>query len=124
MDIILNGFGEVIEKLEQKRNQLVDSFETIYSTELARFYQKQEIIQQNQLDVQNVNLIYKELSEFMARNPDGKVLAKINDISDFMVKTTDDLEHMNSMESLEQSQCQVSDGIVDADQLGGVQAGV
>ena len=47
----------------------------------------------------------------MARNPDGKVLAKINDISDFMVKTTDDLEHMNSMESLEQSQCQVSQGL-------------
>ena len=34
----MNGFGEVIEKLEQKRNQLVDNFETIYATELARFY--------------------------------------------------------------------------------------
>lgn len=44
------------------------------------------------IDIDNSDLIYKELEEFMYKNSNAKLLTRINDISDFMSKTTEDME--------------------------------
>jgi hypothetical protein len=50
-------------------------------------------------------MIYKELQGFIERNSDAKILTKINDISDFMNKSIEDLEKITRIKSLDRQQC-------------------
>ncbi len=58
---IMKGFGEVIARLEMKRDQLKDEFEAKYDDELQKFLIKQEMIHNNSEEIENIDLIYKEL---------------------------------------------------------------
>ena len=55
------GFGEVIQKLEQKRDQLKEDFTTKYHQEHIKFEQKSKILEQNNFEITNIESIYEEL---------------------------------------------------------------
>lgn len=50
-------------------------------------------------------MIYGELQEFVERNTDAKILTKINDISDFMNKSIEDLEQITKNKSIDRTEC-------------------
>lgn len=99
----MKGFGEVIARLELKRDQLKEEFEAKYDDELQKFLMKQEMIHNNSEEIENIDLIYKELQGFIERNSDAKILTKINDISDFMNKSIEDLEKITRIKTLDRS---------------------
>lgn len=48
----------------------------------------------------------------MFKNSDAKLLTRINDISDFMSKTTEDMESNKNIEALSRDNCQISTDLV------------
>lgn len=63
------------------------------------------MIVQSSTEIENIDMIYKELQGFIERNSDAKILTKINDISDFMNKSIEDLEKITRIKSLDRQQC-------------------
>lgn len=61
------------------------------------------MIHSNSEEIENIDLIYKELQGFIERNSDAKILTKINDISDFMNKSIEDLEKITRIKTLDRS---------------------
>ena len=72
---------------------------------MEKFLQKQEITNANSVEIVNIDLIYKELQGFIERNSDEKILTKINDISDFMNKSIEDLEKITRIKTLDRQHC-------------------
>jgi adenylosuccinate synthase len=59
------------------------------------------MISQNAKEIEDIDMIYKELQGFIERNSDAKILTKINDISDFMNKSIEDLEKITRIKQLD-----------------------
>ena len=76
-------------------------FSLKYDEELNTFLKKQEMIEQNSKEIEDIDMIYKELQGFIERNSDAKILTKINDISDFMQKSIEDLEKITRIKQLD-----------------------
>lgn len=68
---------------------------------MQKFVVKCEMIANNQIEIENIDMIYKELQGFIERNSDAKILTKINDVSDFMNKSIEDLEKITRIKSLD-----------------------
>ena len=79
---------------------------------MEKFLQKQEIINANSVEIVNIDLIYKELQGFIERNSDEKILTKINDISDFMNKSIEDLEKITRIKTLDRQHCQIPQNLI------------
>ena len=107
MENIETGFAEVIKKLEEKRDQLKNDFTQKYENEAAKFSFKVEILDQNSVEITNIESIYEELAKFVDRNADAKILTRINDISDFMSKSIEDLERITKMKGFEKQEQQI-----------------
>ena len=88
-------------RLQAKRDSLKSEFEAKYDEELQKFVSKQEMIASNSEEIENIDQIYKELQGFIERNSDAKILTKINDISNFLNKSIQDLGKINSIKSLD-----------------------
>jgi hypothetical protein len=80
---------------------LKQEFSLKYDEELNTFLKKQEMIEQNSKEIEDIDMIYKELQGFIERNSDAKILTKINDISDFMQKSIEDLEKITRIKQLD-----------------------
>lgn len=98
------GFSEVIKKLEEKRDQLKFDFNLKYEQEAAKFTFKFDIVESNAAEIANIESIYEELAKFVERNADAKILTRINDISDFMSKSIEDLERITKMKGFEKQE--------------------
>jgi type I site-specific restriction endonuclease len=105
------GFGEVISRLELKRDTLKGEFSDKYDEELMKFISKQEMIGTNSKEIEDIDMIYKELQGFIERNSDAKILTKINDISDFMNKSIEDLEKITRIKQLDRQSCMINPGL-------------
>ncbi|CDW83056.1 kelch motif family protein [Stylonychia lemnae] len=86
------GFGDLIKKLEEKRDELKNEFSNKYLTEENKVLSKTQMLDQNSEEIQNIEIIYDELMKFIEKNNDAKILTKINDISSFISKSIEDLE--------------------------------
>lgn len=86
------GFGDLIKKLEEKREELKTEFSNKYLAEENKILSKTQMLDQNNEEIQNIEIIYDELIKFIEKNNDAKVLTKINDISSFISKSIEDLE--------------------------------
>ena len=95
------GFNEVIKKLEEKRDQLKEEFTAKYTREEERFAQKQEILEVYNRDQASIEAIYDDLSRFIERGSDVKVLGKITDITEFIHKSIENLEHISKAKGFE-----------------------
>lgn len=47
---------------------------------------------QNQEEISKINSIYQDMAAFVDKNPDAKILTKINDITSFLTRSIEDLE--------------------------------
>jgi len=72
---------------------------------------KQEMIEQNSKEIEDIDMIYKELQGFIERNSDAKILTKINDISDFMQKSIEDLEKITRIKQLDRQSCMINQSL-------------
>ncbi len=86
------GFGDLIKKLEEKREELKNEFSNKYLLEENKILSKTQMLDQNAEEIQNIEIIYDELIKFIEKNNDAKILTKINDISSFISKSIEDLE--------------------------------
>jgi hypothetical protein len=86
------GFGDLIRRLEEKRDELKSEFAAKYVSEENKLLARAQILDQNQEDIANIEIIYEELLKFIERNNDAKILTKIADISSFISKSIEDLE--------------------------------
>lgn len=66
------------------------------------------MIASNALEIENIDIVYKDCQGFIERNSDAKILTKINDISEFMNKSIEDLEKITRIKSLDRASCQIS----------------
>ena len=86
----------MIEKLEQRKENLSKAFSAVYNVEIGRF---EELKVQNRSDFEKIpkmDLVWKELSAFMDKNPQERVINKINDISDFVSHSNEELEQIKN----------------------------
>jgi len=82
----------VIGKLEEKREQLKDTFTKDYRSEKQKFEDEYSHLNHNCDQISQISIVFQELSSFVEQSDDGKVLSKINDITDFINKSVEDLE--------------------------------
>ena len=83
------GFGDLIRRLEEKRDELKSEF---------------SVLDQNQEEIQNIEIIYDELLKFIERNNDAKILTKIGDISSFISKSIEDLESISKKKGFDKQE--------------------
>ena len=69
-------------------------FDLKYQDETDRLDECTQVFQLNKQEISKIDNIYKELSVFLEKNSDAKILTKINDISGFMNKSIEDLERI------------------------------
>jgi hypothetical protein len=80
---------------------LKKEFDNNYKQEILSFQGKCEQLDRNQTDIDNIDVIYQQLIGFMDRSAEAKILTKINDISDFMNKSIEDLERITNVNGIE-----------------------
>ena len=105
------GFGEVIKKLEERRDQLKIDFANRYDEEEAIFNKKLEVLDVYSRDQQSIEAIYEDLQRFQERGSDAKVLTKIVDISEFIQKSILNLEHISKAKGFDKDDCQINPGL-------------
>lgn len=54
-------------------------------------------------EISNIEIIYEELTKFIEKNNDAKILTKINDISSFISKSIEDLEKIARSKTFEKN---------------------
>lgn len=102
------GFGEVIKKLEEKRDQLKKEFVAKYDAEGVRFNQKLEILDVYNRDQNSIEAIYEDLLRFIERGTDAKILTKINDIQEFVQKSVENLEHISKAKGFDKADTEIN----------------
>ena len=85
------GFGELIKRLETRREELILDFSKRYEEEDLRIKKKREILSKNKEDIENVKNIYDEIEQYIGSNSDAAVLSKIQDITNFVSKSIENL---------------------------------
>ena len=75
------GFNELIQKLQERRDELKQSFAEKYIQEENKVLSKNQILDQNTDEIASIEVIYEELFKFIEKNSDAKILTRINDIS-------------------------------------------
>lgn len=101
------GFSEVIKKLEEKREKLKEDFAVRYDQEEARFNEKMEILEVYNRDQNSIDTIYDDLQRFIERSTDAKVLTKITDISEFIQKSIENLDHISKAKGFEKADTEI-----------------
>ena len=101
------GFSEVIKKLEEKRELLKAEFNARYDKEEGRFNEKMEILEVYNRDQISIETIYDDLQRFIDRSNDAKILTKITDISEFIQKSIENLEHISKAKGFEKVDTEV-----------------
>lgn len=81
----------MIQKLEAKKAALKSEFEIRYNTVIESFVAKLDIVSQKQSEIDNIATVQQELAKFCNKNSDVKILNKVNEITDFLTKSTADL---------------------------------
>lgn len=75
------GFNELIQKLQERRDELKQTFAEKYIAEENKVLSKNQILDQNTDEIASIEVIYGELFKFIEKNSDSKILTRINDIS-------------------------------------------
>ena len=101
------GFDEVIKKLQEKREQLKVDFNQRYQNEETRFAEKMEVLEIYSRDQNSIDAIYEDLQRFIERGSDAKILTKITDISEFVQKSVENLEHISKAKGFEKMDTEI-----------------
>ena len=101
------GFGEVIRRLEEKREQLKVDFGAKYDKEAGKFTKKMELLDLFQNDINNIETTYDDLSNFVDRSSHAKVLTKIRHVSDFIQKSIENMEQISKAPGFENADTQI-----------------
>ena len=101
------GFGEVIRRLEEKREQLKVDFGAKYDKDASKFTKKMELLDLFQSDINNIETTYDDLSNFVDRSSHAKVLTKIRHVSDFIQKSIESMEQISKAPGFENADTQI-----------------
>ena len=80
--------------------------------ELSKFREIETVLQRNADQIKKMDLIKEELCTFMDNNPKGPVLKKINEISDFVQKSSEDLEQIKQLQIDDADELRISPQLV------------
>ena len=97
------GFAEVIKGLEAKRDLLKEEFQTKYDAESSRFEEKMGTLEVYSGDIANIESIYDDLSKFIERSSDAKMLTKITEVSEFIQKSIENLEQIGKAKGFDKA---------------------
>ena len=103
MTYVDKGFEELMQKIDQKREEMKASLSEKYALEDLKFAQKEKQLEENGEEIRSIEMIYEELNTFMHSQHDAKVLTKINDIGAFLNKSVEDLEGINKRKSIDKA---------------------
>lgn len=98
------GFGELIKRLETRREELILDFSKRYEEEDLRIKKKREILSKNKEDIENVKNIYDEIEQYIGSNSDAAVLSKIQDITNFVSKSIENLEGIGKSKGFDKNE--------------------
>ena len=101
------GFAEVIKGLEAKRDLLKEEFQTKYEAESSRFEEKMGTLEVYNGDIENIESIYDDLSKFIERSSDAKMLTKITEVSEFIQKSIENLEQIGKAKGFDKADTQI-----------------
>lgn len=107
IDTIERGFTQVIQKLEAKKAALKSEFEIRYNAEIERFVAKLDIVSQKSGEIDNIATVQQELAKFCNKNSDVKILNKVNEVTDFLTKSTQDLQAVHTLSTLDETEFQI-----------------
>lgn len=78
-----------------------------YEKEELRFTEKLEQLEIYNNDQNSIETIYEDLQGFIDRSSDAKILTKIQDISEFMQKSIQNLEHIQKAKGFEKADTEI-----------------
>ena len=105
------GFAEVIKGLESKRDLLKEEFLAKYEAEATRFDEKMGTLDVYGGEIANIESIYEDLSKFIERSSDAKVLTKITEVSEFIQKSIENLEQIGKAKGFDKVDTQIEPGL-------------
>ena len=105
------GFAEVIKGLEKKRDLLKSDFTGKYEIEEAKYDEKMGTLEVFSNDIGNIESIYDDLSKFIDRSSDAKVLTKISEVSEFIQKSVENLEQIAKAKGFDKADTQIDSSL-------------
>lgn len=105
------GFAEVIKGLEKKRDVLKADFNAKYESEEMKYDGKNETLDVYTNDIGNIESIYDDLSKFIERSGDAKVLTKITEVSEFIQKSVENLEQIAKAKGFDKADTQIDSSL-------------
>ena len=105
------GFAEVIKGLEKKRDTLKADFTAKYETEEVKYDEKMGTLEVFNNDIGNIESIYDDLSKFIERSSDAKVLTKITEVSEFIQKSIENLEQIGKAKGFDKADTQIDSSL-------------
>ena len=80
-----------------------EEFQAKYSSEATRFEEKMGTLEVYSGDISNIESIYEDLSKFIDRSSDAKVLTKITEVSEFIQKSIENLESIGKAKGFDKA---------------------
>ena len=84
-----------------------EEFLAKYEAEAKRFDEKMGILDEYGGDISNIESIYDDLSKFIERSSDAKVLTKITEVSEFIQKSIENLEQIGKAKGFDKVDTQI-----------------
>ena len=105
------GFNELIQKLQERRDELKQAFAEKYIAEENKVLGKNQILDQNTDEIASIEVIYGELFKFIEKNSDAKILTRINDISQFISRSIEALERIAKCKGFDKNDVGIDPGL-------------
>ena len=96
--IVTKSFEEIIKKIEEKKNSIIEEFNNKYFHEIKRFKKIQTCLQNDQGQIERIAHINDELTKNLENFSDAKILKKIEEFTSFLHKSAMDIKRLYKTE--------------------------
>ena len=96
--IVTKSFEEIIKKIEEKKNSIIEEYNNKYFHEIKRFKKIQTCLQSDQSQIERIAHINDELTKNLENFSDAKILKKIEEFTSFLHKSAMDIKRLYKTE--------------------------
>ena len=98
IQMVTKSFDEIMKKIEEKKNLIIEEYNNKYFHEIKRFKKIQSCLQNDQSQIERIAHINDELTKNFERFSDAKILKKIEEFTSFLHKSAMDIKRLYKTE--------------------------
>ncbi len=98
IQMVTKSFEEIIKKIDEKKNSIIEEYNNKYFHEIKRFKKIQTCLQSDQSQIERIAHINDELTKNFERFSDAKILKKIEEFTSFLHKSAMDIKRLYKTE--------------------------